>query len=152
MKAMKLMNGTQLNGWPIRVMIARFSLKGRRDPVKKQSSGNQIPEPEMKATKPKAGEKKQVWKRKPNKTVDLAHSDRSEDWDFYFKSEPADRERIERTVIGTLKGTYNRETLHNFLVSNGMSNLKMVPMGANEVELEFLDREAMTDFLRKGGD
>lgn len=72
------------------------------------------------------------------------------DFEFQFKLDASDLGRIERTAIGTLKGLQNRESLQNFLRVKGISTTKVLPMGANEVALEFIDRPVMLEFLRRG--
>lgn len=66
-------------------------------------------------------------------------------YDFHFLPSTEDHERVERTLIATLKEVQNHQTIQDFLLSNGVQRVKVIPMGA----LEFHERIDMNYFLAR---
>lgn len=66
-----------------------------------------------------------------------------------YMTRTAEHERVGRIVIGILKGFQNLEALKNFLISKGLSTTLVIPFGANEVAMEFPDKDSMMGFLAK---
>lgn len=66
-------------------------------------------------------------------------------YDFHFLPSTEDQERVERTLIATLKEVQNHQTIQDFLLSNDVQRVKVIPMGA----LEFHERIDMNYFLAR---
>lgn len=148
-EAIRSLNGVWLLQSFLVVNKARFVSESRGDvvqhKVRRQKHGSVEPKVRQN-TVGEGGRKrrqqlKQVWRVKPQV---------QEAQDLIFQTTEEDRKRIETIAEASLDEVYTIGVLQDFLNVNGLSSIRVKPLGAMEVLLEFQTKDEMLDIIRDG--
>lgn len=84
---------------------------------------------------------KKVWREKVQMRVDQ---------DVIFRTTDEDQKRLETWAEASLDELYTIGVLQEFLNMNGLGSVRVKPLGAKEVLLQFQNRDEMMDIIRDG--
>ncbi|XP_057445503.1 uncharacterized protein LOC130737693 [Lotus japonicus] len=134
---------------------ARLSVSFAKYPIKQHVNGGRVmkgqsPRQVEKRWEPKAPKQTMVWRSKEGSRQKGRPSELKPD--FIFKSQDAERERVQRLAEATLWGVVSKEMVQDFLITNGFSHIGVISMGAREVILEFPSRAEMEETLQESSD
>lgn len=142
MMALRRLDGKPMNGAPMMITKARYlkSPVSRMSNLVRNLSGSSVVVPRKTS--------KKVWVIKQRH---ISQSESASACDMIFNSSEEDRQGVSRTLIATLRGVQNLQSVDEFLISKGIQGVNLISLGAKEVALEFKDKALMESFWVREG-